>query len=301
MAEPTASPLFSQGTSPTAKLMLYCLAAVLLMAMDQRGQYVDRVRTAASLLVAPVYQLVEWPFSAAARVRSDLRLREELETELDMLRQLLAAQQVEQQRLDGLARENQRLRALLDASAGENFSYLYAQLMHLELGQHAHRILLDRGSEAGVKPGQVVVDGEGVVGQVEQVLPGSTRVRLLSDPAHALPVQVARTGLRTILYGTGLTDALLMPDVPLNADIRQGDRMLTSGLGGRFPTGLPVATVMSVQRVPGETFATVYARPLAALERGREVLLIARDQPQTVEPTAEDSPAAADQPEQENP
>ena len=275
MAEPHASPLFSQGASPTARLMLYCLAAVLLMAMDQRGQYVDRVRSAASLLVAPVYQLVEWPFAAADRLRSDLRLREELETELMMLRQLLAAQQVEQQRLDGLDRENRRLRALLDASAGESFDYLYAQLMHLELDENAHRILINRGADAGIHAGQVVVDGEGVVGQVEQVLPGSTRVRLLSDPAHALPVQVARTGLRTILYGTGLTDALLMPDVPLNADIRQGDRIRTSGLGGRFPTGLPVATVMSVQRIPGETFATVYARPLAALERGREVLLIA--------------------------
>jgi len=127
--------------------------------------------------------------------------------------------------------------------------------------------------------GQAVIDGLGIVGQVEDVHRHFSTVRLISDPDHALPVQINRTGLRTVAYGSGATSHLLMPNVPLQADVSPGDMIVTSGLGDRFPPGFPVGEVISVNRDSGETFATVYLRPYAALDRGREVLLVDPQQP----------------------
>ena len=123
-------------------------------------------------------------------------------------------------------------------------------------------------------PGQAVIDGQGVMGQVEDVQRHLATVRLISDPNHALPVQINRTGLRTVAFGTGDTARLNLPSVPLEADVREGDLVVTSGLGDRFPGGYPVAVVEHVNRSEGQTFAAVVARPLAALDRGKEVLLI---------------------------
>ena len=130
------------------------------------------------------------------------------------------------------------------------------------------------GIVRGVFEGQAVIDGMGIMGQVESVLLHMSTVRLISDPDHALPVQLNRTGLRTVAFGTGSTHSLSLPNVPLQADIRTGDLLMTSGLGDRFPPGFPVAMVETVVRQDGDTFAHVTARPLAALDRGREVLLV---------------------------
>ncbi len=134
--------------------------------------------------------------------------------------------------------------------------------------------MINKGSLDDVVVGQAVVDAEGVMGQVEDVALHMARVRLISDPNHALPVQINRTGLRTIAFGTGETGALLLNSVPLEADIRAGDLVVTSGLGDRFPGGYPVAAVTNIRREEGQTFAEVIARPMASLDRGREVLLI---------------------------
>ena len=129
-------------------------------------------------------------------------------------------------------------------------------------------------ADQGVVIGQAVIDGLGIVGQVEDVHRHFSTVRLISDPDHALPVQINRTGLRTVAFGRGQTNYLLMPNVPLQTDVSPGDLVVTSGLGDRFPPGFPVGEVERVDRDSGETFATVYMRPFAALDRGREVLLI---------------------------
>jgi rod shape-determining protein MreC len=147
-------------------------------------------------------------------------------------------------------------------------------MIRVELDPFAHKVWIDRGERDGVVVGQAVIDGLGIVGQVEDVHAHIASVRLISDPDHALPVQINRTGLRTVAYGSGQTSHLLMPNVPLQADVSPGDMVVTSGLGDRFPAGFPVGEVGSVQRDRGSTFATVYLRPFAALDRGREVLLI---------------------------
>jgi rod shape-determining protein MreC len=254
--------------------MVYLLLAIALMAMDQRGHYVDRMRGHAMTLAEPVFYLVDWPSRVMTSAREWTRSVNEITTENDRLSRALLRQAGAMQRTEALEEENRRLLALLGATTGQVFDYRFAEMLQVDLDPFSHRIIIDRGSQAGTFVGQAVIDGQGVMGQVESVQLHMATVRLISDPDHALPVQSTRTGLRTVAYGTGTTDALLMPNVPLQADVRRGDLFVTSGLGDRFPPGFPVATVEAVERSEGETFAQVSARPLAALDRGRELLLI---------------------------
>ena len=280
--------------------MLYGLIAIVLMAMDHRGQYVPRVRSVVENAVEPVYHVVEWPFRAAGNLAEQFASRRALRHENDELRRQLLAQQADLQRLDTLRQENRRLRALFEGADSLTYEYRFAELLRVELDPFAHRVLIDRGSADGVTVGQAVIDGAGVMGQVEDVHLHFASVRLISDPNHALPVQINRTGLRTVAFGLGENDRLVLPSVPREADVRIGDLVVTSGLGDRFPGGYPVAKVTAIDREPGQTFARVEAAPLAALDRGREVLLIrsnvreaaAAEQPAAAGASAADTPVA---------
>jgi len=285
---------FFGAAAQTARLMLYGLLAVVLMAMDQRGHYVPRIRGMVEYLVEPIYHVVDWPVSvlrsAFGRMQSHRSLRESNEK----LRRRLLEQQADLLRLQTLVEENSRLRSLIEGAAGQTFDFQFAELLNVDLDPFVHRVVIDRGAADGVEPGQAILDGAGVMGQVEEVQRYSSTVRLISDPSHGLPVQVNRTGLRTIAYGTGETGHLRLPNVPRQADVREGDLVVTSGLGDRFPSGYPVATVSLIRRQEGETFLQVEATPLAALDRGREVLLIrAVDLPpfETTYPDASVEPA----------
>lgn len=274
--------------------MLYGLLAVVLMAMDQRGHYVPRLRNQVNFLLEPVYHVVEWPVRALRNVFGQFQSRHSLRHENATLREQLLSQQGAQQRLQTLTEENRRLRALIQGAAGQVFEYQFAELVRVDLDPFSHKVMVDRGSRDGVEAGQAVIDGAGVMGQVEEVHLHFSTIRLISDPNHALPVQINRTGLRTIAFGSGVTGVLKLPSVPRQADIRKGDLIVTSGLGDRFPGGYPVATVTSIDREEGNTFVSVEAVPLAALDRGKEVLLI-RSAIMEVEPLVPDGqePAAA--------
>ncbi|MGD8357228.1 MAG: rod shape-determining protein MreC, partial [Lysobacterales bacterium] len=273
-SSPGANTRFFGQSALTARLMLYGLLAVVLMAMDQRGNYVPRIRSLAEFAVEPVYHVVEWPIRALRTVYEQFQSRRSLRRSNDELRRQLLAQQAALQRLETLEKENRRLRALFEGAESQPFEYRFADLLHVDLDPFSHRVLIDQGSTDGVTPGQAVIDGAGVMGQVEDVHPHYASVRLISDPNHALPVQINRTGLRTVAFGTGETDRLDLPNVPRQADVRVGDLIVTSGLGDRFPGGYPVGVVTYIDREEGQTFTRVEARPLAALDRGREVLLI---------------------------
>lgn len=254
--------------------MLYGLLAVVLMAMDHRGKYVPKVRSIAENAVEPFYHLVEWPVTATRDLIDRFESRKKLRRQVETLQEQLLLQQADLQRLDTLHEENRRLRALFEGAESLTFEYHFAELLRVDLDPFSHKVLIDQGSSDGVTVGQAVIDGAGVMGQVEDVHLHFSNVRLISDPNHALPVQINRTGLRTVAFGSGTTDSLNLPNVPLEADIRAGDLIVTSGLGDRFPGGYPVALVTEIDRETGRTFARVQARPLAALDRGREVLLI---------------------------
>lgn len=273
--------------------MLYVLLAVVLMAMDHRGRYVPQIRAAAAWLVEPVYHVVEWPIRAVVELGDQFRSRQALREDKQRLADQLLSQRAALQRLDTLEEENRRLRDLFEGAGKQPYNYHFAELLHVDLDPFSHLVLIDRGSASGVRPGQAVIDGAGVMGQVEDVHLHYSSVRLISDPNHALPVQINRTGLRTVAYGTGETGVLSMPNVPLQADVRPGDLVVTSGLGDRFPGGYPVARVTSIDREEGQTFARVSAAPLAALDRGREVILI--DTPDPAPPDTVDDEAGAGQ------
>ena len=279
---------FSAEGSRTARLMLYILLAVVLMSMDQRGHYVPRIRGAMGLIFEPVFHMVSWPADAIHSLGQNTRARSELIAENKHLQLQLLSTAGSVQTLDALQQENQRLRDLLSATERQSLDFQFAEIKRVDLDPFSHKIWIDRGFETGVIDGQAVIDGQGIVGQVEDVQRHFSTVRLISDPDHALPVQINRTGLRTVAYGSGETSHLLMPNVPMQADVSPGDMVVTSGLGDRFPAGFPVGEVLRVDRGEGETFATVYLRPFAALDRGREVLLI---QPQLTGPVLpEDQP-----------
>ena len=268
--------------------MMYILLAIVLMMMDQRGHYVPRIRSALELAFEPVFHLVGWPGEALQSLKRHTRAREELITENQQLLQRLAKMSGSVQSLAALGQENQRLRDLLEATQGRAYRFQFAEMIRVDLDPFSHKIWIDRGVGDGVVIGQAVIDGLGIVGQVEDVHRHFSTVRLISDPDHALPVQINRTGLRTVAYGSGQTSHLLMPNVPLQADVSPGDMIVTSGLGDRFPPGFPVGEVERVERDSGGTFATVYMRPFAALDRGREILLI--------EPLPAVTPAPVEQP-----
>jgi rod shape-determining protein MreC len=268
--------------------MLYGLLAVVLMAMDHRGKYVPRVRSLAQHAVEPVYHVIEWPVSALRGLLDQFQSRAALRDENDRLRRQLLSQQGALLRLETLAEENRRLRALFEGAESQPYDYRFAELIGVALDPFSHQVIIDHGSSDGVHSGQAVIDGRGVVGQVEDVQRHFSSVRLISDPSHALPVQISRSGLRTVAYGMGETSRLSLPNVPREADVREGDLLVTSGLGRRFPGGYPVAVVTAVDRADGRTFARVEAAPLAALDRGGEVLLISvPNQPERSEPPAD--------------
>lgn len=263
-----------QGRASTARLMGYGFLAGLLMLLDQRGQFVSRIRALAEQAISPVYLVAEAPVEAVRGISNWGRSYDTLLAQNEALRERLMTQSGSLQRLGALQEENRRLRALLDATAGRDLAFRFAELVQVSLDPYSHQVLVDRGGDDGVFVGQAVIDGLGVMGQVESVTGGNARVRLISDPEHAIPVQILRTGQRTVALGTGEAGRLSLPNLPAQADVRVGDRLVTSGLGERFPAGFPVADVSSVERPEGAGFLQVDAAPLAALDRGREVLLV---------------------------
>lgn len=258
----------------TARLMAYTLLAITLMALDYRGQYVDRFRSLASQLIEPMILLVDLPFHGAEQFDEFWSRRVELVDRVRRLERDAAEREAALGELADLAVENRALRSLLEAGQRLKRDYLAAELVSIDLDPFAHRIVVKRGRSDGVVVGMPVIDDLGVLGQVEDALHATARVILLTDPDHALPVQVLPAGERTIAYGTGRVDRLRLTDLPMNTAVRVDDLVVTSGLGGQFPAGLPVGRVVELERPSGEPFATASIEPLSAMDRNRFVLIL---------------------------
>lgn len=269
-----------EAAARIVRLAFYGLLAIILMTLDYRGRYVDTLHGLAWRAMEPVILLVEAPFSFGRRVGQTLRERHEL---LDRIATLEHQQQESRARLvelETLRGDNAELRSLLDASHRLTASFESAELISIDLNPWAHRVVINRGRRDGLKAGQPVMDSFGLMGQVDEAGQSIAQVILISDPDHALPVRVRRTGLRTVAYGFGRTNQLRLTDLPMNVDLQPGDMLVTSGLGGTFMPGLPVAEVESVSRPVGEAFASAVVRPVARLDRARHVLVVSIDEPQ---------------------
>lgn len=251
------------------------IASIVLMTVDHRTDELEPVRSVLGLIVYPIQYAVNLPTQWGYWATDSLAERGTLIEQNQALRKKALLLEVRLQKLASLARENARLRQLL--ASAERFQeerVLVAELVAVDLDPYKQQILINKGALEGIYAGQPLLDARGVMGQVTHVNPISATAILISDPSHALPVQVDRNGLRTLAEGTGDSDRLRVRYVPSNGDIRIGDVLVTSGLGGRFPADYPVGEVTRVERRAGEPFADVEARPYAKLDRSREVLLV---------------------------
>jgi len=256
------------------RILALILISIMLMYLDHRENHLDGIRRAIGAAVYPVRVVVDAPVRLWKWLGESTTSRNQLELELGRLRAERLLTNARLQRLTALEAENARLRALLDARTTVRDEVRVAEIMAVDANPYEHNLIIDIGSGEGVYDGQAIVDADGVVGQVIKTGIMTAEAVLISDTDHALPVEVNRNGLRTIAVGTGEIDRLDLPFLPNNADIRAGDLLVTSGLGGAFPAGYPVAVVSSVTRIPQEPFADVTATPSAALGQVREVMLI---------------------------
>lgn len=249
------------------------------------------LRTGLAILIYPLQQVVSSPVNAWRGLSESLSSHDDLLKENRRLRDEQTMLQSKLLKFEAMQQENIRLRGLLETSFKLGEQVLIAELLEVNLVPYEHVIMVNKGSRFGIYPGQPVMDAHGVVGQVLRVTPYNAQVMLITDPNHAIPVQVNRNGLRTIALGTGQIDKLSLPYLTSNADIKPGDLLVTSGMGGVFPQGYPVATVntLSTQTSP---FAKVTATPMAKLDRSRELLMVwsKQDPIPRISPPADQAP-----------
>ena len=254
--------------------MLVAVVSLVLMTVDHRGRHLEALRGLLSTIVYPLQYAVDLPIQAGEWLSVNVTSRHALIQENYRLREKQLIAQSRLEKFGQLEAENQRLRGLLDSAAKVGERVLIAELLSVDMDPFSRRIVLNKGASDGVVAGQSLIDSYGVMGQVVHAGPFSSSAVLITDPSHALPVQLNRSGLRSVAIGTGPLNQLQLSHIPNSADIEVGDRLVTSGLGGRFPPGYPVGEVISVERDRGRPFAEVLIRPSADLERNREVLLV---------------------------
>lgn len=267
-------PLLLAGPSLGLRLAILAAASIALMVADQRQQYLPVVRGWLSAAVYPVLWAVDAPFSAWRATSDALRTRGALQAENTRLDAENLVLQLRLLRFEALERENERLREARESSSRVVQRSLVAGILKVDLDPYRQRVLVNRGTRDGVFKGQAALDAHGVFGQVTRVGPVSAEVVMISDPEHAIPVQINRTGVRTIAVGTGRPDELVLPYLPRSADVEAGDLVVSSGLGGVFPPGYPVALVSQAVHDPAQPLLQVRAQPLAKLDRDPEVLLV---------------------------
>ncbi len=254
--------------------VVLAFACIALMVVDHRESHLERVRQVLSVAVHPIRVLVDLPVAAWESASHSLTARRELLEENERLRREQLNANFQLQRLATLETENARLRELLDSPAALDHRVLVAEILAVDLDPYRQRFNLNRGLANGVFVGQALLDANGVVGQIVEVGPFTAEAMAITDADHALPVRVNRNGLRTVAIGTGDNNRLRLPYLTNSADIEVGDLLVSSGLGGVFPLGYPVAHVLEVRLRPGQSFADVIAEPVSALDRDREVLLV---------------------------
>ncbi|WP_341524321.1 rod shape-determining protein MreC [Pseudomonas sp. G.S.17] len=270
-------PLFTKGPSLGVRLLVLVVLSVALMVVDARFTVLKPLRSQMSLVLMQSYWIVDLPQRLYQGVASQFGSRTELLAENEKLKTEALLLQGRLQKLAALTEQNVRLRELLNSSALVNEKVEVAELIGMDPNPFTHRIIINKGERDGVVLGQPVLDARGLMGQVVELMPYTSRVLLLTDTTHSIPVQVNRNGLRAIASGTGNPERLELRHVADTADIKEGDLLVSSGLGQRFPAGYPVATVKEVIHDSGQPFAIVRAVPTAALNRSRYLLLVFSD------------------------
>lgn len=245
-----------------------------LIFVDHRTDLLNPVRNGLSVFALPIHYIANIPNSLLEWSSASVQSREDLEQENRRLHSEVLLLQRRVQKLAAIVAENTRLKELLNSADLVDDQVIVAEIIGVDPDPFRHEVIIDKGSQDDAYPGQAVLDADGLMGQLTDVGPLSSRALLISDASHGVPVHVARNGVRAIAVGSGNLDQLKLIHVPDTADIMEGDLLVTSGLGGRFPSGYPVGKVTEVRHDPGKPFAIVSAVPLAQLDRSRHVLLV---------------------------
>jgi rod shape-determining protein MreC len=262
-----------RGPSQGFRFTLYATLSFVVMFLDQRHGWLEQARFVLQAAAYPIQLAVNSPASAWKWLQETFESRDALRAENARLRDQDRLLALRSMRYEALARENSELRGLREALPPVAERWLAAEIVDTP-NKFRQRALINRGAANGVFKGQALLDDRGVIGQTTHVGPFSAEVILITDPEHAIPVQIERTGLRTIAVGAGDTTSLALPYLPGNADIKSGDILMTSGLGGVFPAGYPVARITEVHRDAVQPLALVRAIPFATIDTDTEVMLV---------------------------
>ncbi|MFT7413870.1 MAG: rod shape-determining protein MreC [Methylophagaceae bacterium] len=255
-------------------MLLALIASLVLFFLDTRLNYFSSARSTLSTIVYPIQVIASFPSDTSEWMNDFFEDREQLKGKNTALEATNLLNNVRLLKLQNLERENTRLRELLGSSFRLTERVLVAELLSVDLDPFSQQVVLNKGLSDGVFNGQPVLDAHGVMGQVTEVTRFSSRAILLTDPSHGLPVQINRNGLRAVAIGRGMGESLQLEHLTHNADLRVGDVLVTSGLGGRFPVGYPVGTIISIHFPQGKAFADIAIKPAAKLDTSREVLLV---------------------------
>jgi rod shape-determining protein MreC len=268
---------FNRGPSPLSRLAFLGLLSVALMFADTRFRYLEGVRQVVAIVLYPLQRAVQLPGEAFAFVGDYFGSKRQLADDNAKLKQELVAQAPAVQGYTQLGDENVRLKALLEVQRRFAAAGIAVEVLYTGRDPFSQKVFVNKGADAGVRPGDAVLDDLGVVGQVTRVFPAMAEVTLVTDRDHAVPVKDERSGVRSVLFGNGTGRAPELRFTAPTADVRTGDRLVTSGIDGTYPAGLAVAEVVNVDRDTGQMFARIVCRPLAGFDRSRYMLVIGRE------------------------
>lgn len=266
--------IFNRGPALGLRLVFAIACSVGLMFIDRYTESATQIRSLLNTAVSPLFYAASLPESLIARASEQLTSQQQLLAENSQLKERLLQQDAQLLLLEFLQQENNKLRALMGSAPVVQGQRLIAEVLAVYSHPFSHQVVINKGTNDGVSVHQPIIDEKGVVGQIISVGPTSSRVLLISDNTHAISVRAERTGIRTVAEGIGQWDLLRVIHLPLSSDIREGDRLLTSGFDGRFPEGYPVAEVVEVIRDATQPFMTVHAKPYTYLDRIRHVLIL---------------------------
>ncbi len=286
---------FNRGPSPLARLIFFALLSISLLFIDARYRHLESIRYILSLPIQPLQRLATgiytqpgiWWDEFGAYIDS----QGNLSRENARLRQQHSVYATQLLQLQILQTENAQLRKLFDVSQRADFPMQMAEIVYVERDIFKRKVFVDKGSQKDVAPGQVVMDETGVIGQVTRVYPWMSEVTLITDKDHAVPIQVLRTGLRAVVFGSGDISSLTLRYMPISSDLQVGDVLVTSGIDGTYPPGLPVAKVTLIERDPAYPFARILCTPLAGVDQQRQLMIISGLHKFPELPVAEAQPA----------
>jgi len=280
------NPIFNQGTSPTQRLILVLLCSIGLIFFDHKMASFETARGYLQSLVSPLQYMANAPKLLMTWASENMITRQQLMTENKQFKEQQLFFHEQSMELDIVRQENERLRLLLASPVSGITKKMFAEILSVDSDPYSLQVVINRGANDGVVEGQPVIDDKGVVGQILHVGANSSRVILISDISHAVPVRVERNGLRLIASGSGRINRLVHNFVTKSDDVKEGDLLVTSGLGGKYPEGYPVARITSVRTDESREFARIFSQPLADIDRLRYMLLLSKvsDSETTVTP-----------------